>query len=144
MDHKAPDQDVGSSVPVVAIIATVIALAVVIGGFYTYRTFSGETSRHEIVIATGADSGTYHALGEAVARVLEDSGVVESADVLSTGGSVENMELIGRADGGADLAFVQSDTPPSTNARLVASLYNEVLHILVSKMVTAGGLNWQD
>ena len=136
MDHKAPDQDVGSSVPVVAIIATVIALAVVIGGFYTYRTFSGETSRHEIVIATGADSGTYHALGEAVARVLEDSGVVESADVLSTGGSVENMELIGRADGGADLAFVQSDTPPSTNARLVASLYNEVLHILVSKMDT--------
>jgi TRAP transporter TAXI family solute receptor len=43
------------------------------------------------------------------------------------------MELIERGADGADLAFVQSDTPPSTNARLVASLYDEVLHILVSK-----------
>jgi TRAP transporter TAXI family solute receptor len=134
MEHTAPDQNVGSSVPFVAIIATVAALAVVVGGFYAYRTVSGDEAYHEIMIATGAESGTYHALGEALARVLEGADVVESAKVLPTGGSVENMELIERGADGADLAFVQSDTPASTNARLVASLYYEVLHILVSRL----------
>jgi len=133
MEHTAPDQNVGSSVPFVAIFATVVALAVVIGGFYAFRTISGDTARQEIVIATGADGGTYHALGNALARVLKGTNVIESATVLTTGGSVDNMELIERGADGADLAFVQSDTPPSTNARLVASLYDEVLHILVSK-----------
>jgi TRAP transporter TAXI family solute receptor len=132
MEHTAPDKNVGSSVPFVAIVATVVALAVIIGGFYAFRTLSGNQARHEVVIATGAEFGTYHALGNALARVLEGTDVVESATVLPTGGSVENMELIG--DGSTDFAFVQSDTPPSTNARLVASLYNEVLHILVSKL----------
>jgi TRAP transporter TAXI family solute receptor len=131
MDHTKPDQDVGSSVPIVAIVATVVALAVIVGGFYAYRTVSGDEAVREVVIATGSETGTYHALGNALGRVLKDIGVVESANVLATGGSVENMELI--SDGGADLAFVQSDTPPSTNARLVTSLYHEVLHILVSK-----------
>ena len=133
MEHTAPDQNVGSSVPFVAIFATVVALAVVIGGFYAFRTLSGDPARQEIVIASGAESGTYHALGNALARVLKSANVVESANVLPTGGSVDNMELIERGADGADLAFVQSDTPPSTNARLVASLYDEVLHILVSR-----------
>jgi len=132
MDHTAPDQNVGSSVPFVAIVATIVALAVVIGGFYTFRTLSGDQGRQKIIIATGADSGTYHALGNALRRILTDMDVVESATIRPTGGSVENMELI--AAGGADFAFVQSDTPSSTNARLVASLYDEVLHILVSKL----------
>ncbi len=132
MEHTAPGKNVGSSVPFVAIVAAIVALAVIIGGFYAFRTLSGNQARHEVVIATGAEFGTYHALGNALARVLEGTDVVESAIVLPTGGSVENMELIG--DGSTDFAFVQSDTPPSTNARLVASLYNEVLHILVSKL----------
>jgi TRAP transporter TAXI family solute receptor len=132
MEHPAPDQNVGSSIPFVAIIATIVALAVIIGGFYAYRTLSGDEARHEIVVATGAETGTYHALGAALAQILTLMDVVESARVRSTGGSVENMEMIENGD--ADLAFVQSDTPPSTNARLVASLYDEVLHILVSKV----------
>jgi len=136
MEHTAPDQNVGSSIPFVAIIATVVALAVVVGGFYGYRTLSGDSDRREIVIATGPETGTYHALGVALARVLEGASVVESTEVLATGGSVENMERIDGAGGGADLAFVQSDTPPGNNARLVAPLYKEVLHILVSRLDT--------
>lgn len=144
MEHIEPDQNVGSSVPFVAIIATVVALAVIIGGFYAFRIISGDDSRHEIVIAAGAEGGTYHALGEALARIVQGAKVVETANVLSTGGSVENMELIERGPDGADLAFVQSDTPPSTNARLVASLYNEVLHILVSRQAAGGIRNIDD
>ena len=134
MEHPQPDRDVGSSIPIPAILATVVALALIVGGFYGYRTLSGDQAQHEIVIATGPETGTYHVLGVALARVLEGSSVVESAEVVSTGGSVENMERIDGAGGGADLAFVQSDTPIGNNARLVAPLYNEVLHILVSRL----------
>jgi len=52
---------------------------------------------------------------------------------LSTAGSVENMDRIDGADGGADLAFVQSDTTVGGDARLIAPLYEEVLHILVRR-----------
>ena len=134
MEHSQPDRDVGSSIPIPAILASVVALALIVGGFYGYRMLSGDQAQHEIVIATGPETGTYHALGVALARVLEGASVVESAEVLSTGGSVENMERIDGAGGGADLAFVQSDTPVGNNARLVVPLYNEVLHILVSRL----------
>jgi TRAP transporter TAXI family solute receptor len=133
MEHPAHDRDVGSSVPVLAIVATVVALAVIIGGFYAYRTVSEERSRHEIVIAAGAEGGTYHALGEALGRVLEDQRVAKSVKVLETEGSVANMQLIAGIRGAADLAFVQSDTRVSPPARLVTPLYQEVLHILVAK-----------
>ena len=107
MEHKAPDQDVGSSVPVLAIVATVVALAVIIGGFYGYRTLSGDQAQHEIVIATGPETGTYHALGSAFGRLLEADGIVKSAEVLVTDGSAHNMELI-NADDATD-----STIPPS-------------------------------
>lgn len=134
MEHTSPGQDVGSSIPIIAIVATVVALVVVIGGFLGYRSLSGADARQEIVIATGPETGTYHALGTALGRVLEGTGVVQSAKVRATEGSVANMESIGSVEGGVDLAFVQSDTPASTRARLVAPLYSEVLHILVSKV----------
>ncbi len=134
MEHPHLEKDVGSSIPIPAILASVVALALIVGGFYGYRMVSGDQAQHEIVIATGPETGTYHALGEALARVLEGASVVESAEVLSTGGSVENMDRIDGAGGSADLAFVQSDTPTGNNARLVAPLYNEVLHILVSRL----------
>jgi TRAP transporter TAXI family solute receptor len=143
MEHTTREPDVGSSVPILAIIATVVALAVVIGGFFAYRSFSGFDARQKIVIATGPETGTYHSLGTALARVLEGAGVVQSANVRATGGSVANMDLIGSVEGGVDLAFVQSDTPPTTRARLVAPLYGEVLHILVSK-VLAGEIQTLD
>ncbi len=134
MEHPHLEKDVGSSIPIPAILASVVALALIVGGFYGYRMVSGDQAQHEIVIATGPETGTYRALGEALARVLEGASVVESAEVLSTGGSVENMDRIDGAGGSADLAFVQSDTPTGNNARLVAPLYNEVLHILVSRL----------
>jgi len=132
MEHPQPEQDVGSSVPVLAIVATVVALAVIVGGFLTYRAVSGNQAHREIVIASGAASGTYHALGEALGRVLEAEGVARSVRILETEGSVANMQLIGGAQEGADFAFVQSDTRISPLARLVTPLYEEVLHILVA------------
>ena len=135
MAHPDSDQDVGSSLPIPAIIATIVAVGVIVGGFLVYHSTSSNEAGREIVIATGPDTGTYHALGLAVARVLETEGVVKTATVLPTNGSVENMKRIGGLDGGADIAFIQSDTPPNHRARLIAPLYEEVLHIMVAKHV---------
>ena len=130
---RLPDRDVGSSLPIPAIVASIVSLALIVGGFISYRSIAGSETKHHVVIATGPESGTYHSLGLAMARVLEAEKIVASATVRPTGGSVENMDLIGGADGGADLAFVQGDTPANTRVQLLTPLYDEVLHILVRK-----------
>jgi len=132
MELEPLDQDGGSSLPVPAIVAGVVAVVVVIAGMVAYFALEEAETGHEIVIATGSETGMYHALGTALARVLVAEGVVREAETLTTDGSVTNMELIGEVGSGVDLAFVQSDTPPSPTARLVAPLYDEVLHILVA------------
>ena len=133
MEHTQHDQDVGSSISVPIIVAAVVALVLIVGGFLSYRWLVHEEGHARIVIATGSEGGTYHALGVAAARVFESEGVVESAEVLTTAGSVANMKLLSAQQRGADLAFVQGDTPATADVRLVASLYDEVLHIVVKK-----------
>ncbi len=132
MENMRHDQSVGSSLPVPAIVAGVLAIIVVIAGLTAYFVLDEAETGHEVVIATGSESGTYFALGTALARVLEREGVVKSATVLPTDGSVANMRLIGQNESDVQLAFVQSDTPPATSARLIAPLYKEVLHVLVA------------
>ena len=137
MKNTPLDQDEGSSLPVPAIVAGVVAVVVVIAGLAAYFALDEAETGHEIVIATGSETGMYHALGTALAKVLEAEGVVRNAEILATDGSVANMELIGEGGSGVDLAFVQSDTPPNPSARLIAPLYDEVLHILVAKRLAA-------
>ena len=134
MGDATHDHGVGSPIPIRAIAATAVALIAIVGGLYVRSVLSEDQARDEIVIATGVETGTYHALGEVLARTLEDEGFVQSADLRPTNGSVQNMDLVGSAGSGVDLAFVQSDTPPRSGARAIARLYDEVLHVLVSKV----------
>jgi TRAP transporter TAXI family solute receptor len=136
MEQQATNQDVGSSVPVVAIVASLVAVLVVVAGVFLYRAVSAEVAYRQLIIASGSESGTYHALGRALGRVLEETGSFASVVVQTTDGSVENMELIRRENTGIDLAFVQGDASPSANARLITELYEEFLHILVSRVGT--------
>lgn len=133
MEHTDSESNVGSAIPLRAVIAALTACVVIVGGFLVYRLVAAGDERREIVIATGPETGTYHALGVAFARVLESEGVVHSATVLPTDGSVANMELIGDESGQVEFALVQSDTPAHDDALLVASLFDEVLHVLVAK-----------
>ncbi len=134
MEKHTDKQGVGASVPGLAIIASLVALALIIGGFYLYRSVSMEVAYRQITIATGSESGTYHALGKALQRVLEATDAFDSVAIQATDGSVENMSLIGGdPPHRVDLAFMQGDASASTNARLVTALYDEVLHILVSR-----------
>jgi TRAP transporter TAXI family solute receptor len=116
-----------------AMVAAVAAIAVVFAGILAYLVLAGDESNRRIVIATGPETGTYHALGLAFGRLLEAERIVGSVEVLATEGSVSNMALIGGEEHHADLAIIQSDTPAHADARLVASLYEEHLHILVAK-----------
>lgn len=132
VEQKPENQGVGTSVPIIAIIASLIAIALIATGAYLYRTLSAEEAHRPITIATGPVSGSYHAIGSAMKRVLEGTGAFESVAIETTDGSVENMQLIGSDNRTVDLAFVQGDASPSTNARLLTTLYDEVLHILIS------------
>ena len=138
MNQNPDKQDVGASVPVGAIAASLVALAIILGGIYLYKVVSADESYPQIVIATGPKTGTYHALGVALKRVLDGTEAFSSVKILTTDGSVENMQLIGEEGSAVDLAFVQGDTAPSTYARLLTVLYDEVLHILISRTADDG------
>jgi TRAP transporter TAXI family solute receptor len=88
-------------------------------------------SRESLVIGTGSESGVYHAIGTALARSIERRGLAHRVEVRASQGSVENMRLL--ESGAVDLALIQSDTPPGPSARLIASLFDEELHVLVSR-----------
>ncbi len=53
MENMPLDQEVGSSLPVPAIVAGVVAIVVVIAGLTAYFVLEEADSGHEIVIATG-------------------------------------------------------------------------------------------
>lgn len=133
MSKDTENKGVGASIPVPAIIAALVTVLVIVIGLSVSRLVSTDTPHRQIIIATGPETGTYHALGKALKRVLESSGVFAEVEVRPTDGSVENMQLIREGGQGIDLGFVQGDAAPSTNARLLTVLYEEVLHIMVSK-----------
>jgi TRAP-type uncharacterized transport system substrate-binding protein len=133
MSVEKRDRGVGSSLSIPTVIAAVVALAIVVGGFGTYRSLSDSDADRQVVIATGPETGIYHALGVALGSMVEEEGVVGTATVQPTKGSLANARLISGLDGGADFAFIQSDTPFDDQVRLIAPLYDEVLHILIAK-----------
>ena len=90
--------DVGNSVSPYAIAAAIAALVALVFGYYLYRSLSSETVYGEIVIATGPESGTYHALGLALQDVLEASGRFQRVSVQPTDGSYENITGFPSAD----------------------------------------------
>lgn len=135
MEKKLSALDIRSSLPLATVLALIVLLATV-GVWFLGRRFASEDgSPRELVIVTGPATGIYHALGSALGRLLESGGVVDSAVVIPTEGSVANARRISGLDGGADLAFLQSDTPVDSDVRLIAPLYDEVLHILISARV---------
>ncbi|MEE4273908.1 MAG: TAXI family TRAP transporter solute-binding subunit [Thermoanaerobaculales bacterium] len=118
-------------------IAIIVALVMAVAAAAMFVVAAADDAPLQLTIATGPETGTYHTLGVAMAKVLKDEGLVASTEILTTEGSVANMDLVGGRDRGADLAFVQSDTKPRSAVRLLAPLYQEVLHILVARDLSA-------
>jgi uncharacterized protein len=135
MTDRDKSLDVGTSISPFAAAAAIAAVVALALGYYLYRSFSSEPVYGEIVIATGPETGNYHALGKALQALLERSGQFQNVTVRPTDGSAENLRLL-QENVGIDLAFVQADASPGTSARLLTTLYDEVLHVLVRKDIT--------
>lgn len=80
-------------------------------------------------IATGAPESTYYELAKALAVVMAAEDPPRQLEVVATEASYDNMQRLHRGE--VPLAMVQGDTPPSPEARTVATLFDESLHILV-------------
>lgn len=119
----------------------VLALAVV---FICAAAFTGcAPQKVNLILATGGTSGTYYPFGGTMAQIFNSK--IENMNVTAqaTGASVENLKLIGKKE--AELAIVQNDMTDYAyngtetfkdgkieNVRAVATLYPEVIQIVVS------------
>jgi TRAP transporter TAXI family solute receptor len=82
-----------------------------------------------LTLAAGAPSGESYILGHALKTVVERHYPKIRIDLLETGGTVENLNML--EDGRAQLAAAQSDIPPGPKARAVAVLYDDTFQLLV-------------
>lgn len=97
-----------------------------------------------ISIATGGPAGTYFPLGGAIAKIFNDNIEGVTANVQSTGASVENIGLVSKGD--AEIAFVQNDITyyaytgtesfegkgKMENIRGMAMIYPELVQIIAT------------
>ncbi|MCL5045683.1 MAG: TAXI family TRAP transporter solute-binding subunit [Actinobacteria bacterium] len=98
----------------------------------------------DMVFATGGTGGTYYPFGGAIAKVWKDKIPGLNATIQATGGSVENVRLLGKKE--VELAFSQNDTAYQgyngleafkeknekiTNFSALGSLYPEAIQIVV-------------
>lgn len=118
-----------------ASMAAMIAAAacIVAGVLWQLGTFR---QHRQWTIATGVETGNYHQLGQQLAAVVnQELGPAQQFELKSSAGSAENASLV--AEGEADFAFVQSNAAVAPNTRLVATLYDETLHVVVRSEVAA-------
>ena len=102
---------------------------------------SCEPAGDRYLMVTASQTGAYHPIGQAIARLVHagDSGI--RIDVRPSGGSADNARQLGRGD--ADFALMQNDFAvfatrgeqafdgnPIDNIRGVAALYPEQIHLV--------------
>ncbi|MEM1186192.1 MAG: TAXI family TRAP transporter solute-binding subunit [Planctomycetota bacterium] len=129
MPHSNPDtSNVGGSWTIwMTVVCTVAAVLLLVSGGLWLATKGAPAQR--IVIASGPEGGTYHEVGERLDTLLEKRPpVADTVRSFSSEGSAENARRIKEAV--AHLAIVQADTDMPANARLIAPLYDETLHVL--------------
>ncbi|MHC4845609.1 MAG: TAXI family TRAP transporter solute-binding subunit [Planctomycetota bacterium] len=110
----------------IGVIVTIIAVI----GFVVTWQFVGPSVPDTITLATGSETGAYHAFGQRYREALEPYGI--EVELRATAGSLENVELL--ASGEVDIAFVQGGTVPPhhlENVEGIASLYYEPLWVFV-------------
>lgn len=106
----------------------VVCLVVVLG-----RVFLPARVR----IATGASGGLYEQFGQEYARRLTQQ-LSRPVEVLTTGGSVENAQLLLRRR--AELALMQEDTLASRDIAVAAPLYYDAVFVVVRRDAGIHGL----
>jgi TRAP transporter TAXI family solute receptor len=106
-------------------LVTLLAITGCVGGTPEHR---------QIRIATGSPTAVYHAVGTALADVIEQELPGVDASVLVTAASAENVQLI--SNNGAEIGFTQADILVSDDAAApamaaLARVYDDLLHLVV-------------
>lgn len=112
---------------------SVIALAsIVMVLVFSVKLIHAHT-RIDISLATAGKGGEYYAFGDNLKRVIDTNKQRVRINLAETPGSRENIQHL--ETGVVDLAIVQHDIPTGPSVRAVASLFPELLHILVAEDV---------
>lgn len=107
------------------VVAGILGILVV-AGLYIYFD---QTRVHTVRIGTSGAGNISYTFSEALAKVVARENPQIRLEFVETKGSAENMQLL--QEGKVDLAVVQNDTPAAPEARLVASLYPQLFHLIV-------------
>lgn len=112
------------------ILSVALFSLVLVGGF-TWKLFTNNQRIHYLTIAAGGKTGDYYPFAKAIAEVVAQHNPKIRIKVLETQGAQENIKLLEEKK--AQLALWQSDADPVPSARAVASLYQEVFHLIVTE-----------
>ncbi|MEG3862394.1 TAXI family TRAP transporter solute-binding subunit [Microcoleus sp. herbarium12] len=109
----------------------VALLSVFLIGAFGWKLHQDKQRVYQLTLATGTKTGNYHPFGQALAEVVMQHNPHIRIQVIETQGSEENMRKLESNE--AQLAIAQNDTPAVSSARVIASLFKEVFHLIVSE-----------
>ncbi|MEM8564036.1 MAG: TAXI family TRAP transporter solute-binding subunit, partial [Pseudomonadota bacterium] len=131
----ATDKEVASqqsrTLPLASAFAIAIAVAITFAGLYLYRHMTAAETQRDLIIAAGSPRGIYIEVGDLLKRMLDASDKFDNVTVITTAGSFANLDLLDSNE--ADVALVRSNVATQGDARMIADLYTQYLHIVVSK-----------
>lgn len=109
----------------------IAVLSVVLIGSFGWNLHQDRQRVYTLTLATGTKTGNYYPFGQAIAKVVAQENPRLRIQVIETQGAEENMRRLQANE--AQLAIVQNDTDSVPEARVIASLFKEVFHLIVSE-----------
>ena len=113
------------------------AVALVIAGFVLAYQFVDPAAPDRLVMATGSESGAYHAFGRAYADRFAEEGI--ELALRSSAGSTQNLEHLSKTEGDVHVAFLQGgigEADDHPNLRALGSIYYEPIWVFVRDQAT--------
>jgi TRAP transporter TAXI family solute receptor len=110
---------------------SLLAVIVLVGFLITYQ-YVGAPPPKVVRIATGANNGAYYTFAQEYARLLASDGI--TLEVVSTAGSIENLELLKKGE--VSLALIQGGSATKEDKKRLqslGSLFLEPVWIFVRK-----------
>jgi uncharacterized protein len=109
----------------------IAVLSFVLIGAFGWKLHQDKQGVYELKLATGTKTGNYYPFGQAIAEVVVEQNPRLRIQVVETQGAEENMRRLQANE--VQLAIVQNDTAAVPSARVVAALFKEVFHLIVSE-----------
>ncbi|MEG3938155.1 MULTISPECIES: TAXI family TRAP transporter solute-binding subunit [unclassified Microcoleus] len=112
-------------------VLTLALLSFILIGSFGWKLHRDKDQIYELTLATGIKAGNYYPFGQAIAELVSQQNPRIHIQVIETQGAQENMNKLEANE--AQLAIVQNNTEAVPSARVIASLFKEVFHLIVSE-----------